>query len=125
AGGRWFTDVSEDAYYNHAVSWAAANGVVSGYGDGRFGPEEDITREQMAAILLNYELCMDRIPNDVLADRHYSDWDEISDWAKNAVNRLTMQDMIAGKPGNLFDPQGKATRAEFAAILERYVNAVY
>ena len=124
AGGGQFMDVAEDAYYSQAVNWAAANGVVAGYGEGLFGPEDDITREQMAAILLNYELYAAKIPNDILADRSFSDWGAISDWAKNAVNRLTMQGLLSGKPGNRFDPAGKATRAEFAAIITRYLENV-
>ena len=121
-GSGQFSDVEEGAYYYDAVNWAASKGVVAGYGGGLFGPEDDITREQMAAILLNYELSTGKIPQDILMDRMFADWYSIDDWAKNAVNRLTIQGLLSGKPGNLFDPKSNATRAEFAAILTRYVE---
>ncbi|MCL1805156.1 MAG: S-layer homology domain-containing protein [Clostridiales bacterium] len=121
-GGGQYSDVEEGAYYYDAVNWAASKGVVAGYGGGLFGPEDDITREQMAAILLNYELSTGNIPQDILMDRMFADWYSIDDWAKNAVNRLTIQGLLSGKPGNLFDPKGNATRAEFAAILTRYIE---
>jgi hypothetical protein len=91
-----FDDVDDGEWYASAVKWAYHNGVVSGYGDGKFGPDDPITREQMAAILLNYELFAQRVPADILMDREFDDWANIADWAKNAVNRLTMQGMIAG-----------------------------
>ena len=96
---------------------------MSGYGDGRFGPEDNVTREQLAVMVVNYQLFSGRTPMDILMDRMFSDWNEISDWAKGAVNRLTIQGIVSGKPGNLFDPSGEATRAEFAAMLRRFLEA--
>jgi hypothetical protein len=119
-----FTDVPEGTWYTDAVKWAAANKIVGGYGNGKFGPEDNITREQLAVMILNYELFSNKIPLDILMDKEYADWNSISDWAKNAVNRVTMQGLMNGKPGGLFDPKGEATRAEFAAILHRYLDAV-
>ena len=119
-----FDDVTVDAYYADAIKWAADKKIVSGYGNGKFGPNDNITREQMATILLNYELAFDKIPMDIVADRAFSDWNAIADWAKNAVNRLTMQGIINGKSGNLFDPKGNATRAEFTTVLMKFVEAL-
>jgi hypothetical protein len=119
-----FSDISSGQYYADAVKWAASKGIVGGYGSGMFGPDDNITREQMAAILLNYELVSGKIPKDVLMDREFADWGDTSDWAKDAVNRLVMQGMLTGKPGNQFDPKGAATRAECAALLMRFVEAV-
>ena len=124
-----YSDVDWQGEYFYAVLWASASKIVNGFGDdrledGRFGPEDALTREQMAAVLLEYELHMDQAPRDILMDRMFSDWDEISIWARNAVNRLTIQGILGGRPGNLFDPQGVATRAEFAAVLTRYVKAI-
>jgi len=119
-----FDDVNDNAYYTDAVKWAYHNSIVSGYGNGKFGPHDNITREQMALILLNYQLFSSKIPMDVLMDREFSDWNDISDWAKNAVNRLTIQGIISGKPGNLFDPKGNATRAEFATVLMRFMEKI-
>jgi len=119
-----FSDVADGKWYTDAVIWAHHNEIVSGYDDGRFGPEDSMTREQLAAMLLNYELAFDRVPRDILMDREFSDWDDISVWAKNAVNRLTIQGIINGKPGNLFDPKGNATRAEVAAMFMRFLESV-
>jgi len=118
-----FTDVPDGAYYADAVKWAYHNGIVSGYGNGKFGPEDNVTREQMATMLFNYQLFSEKIPPDVLEDGEFNDNDSVSDWAKNAVNGLAMQGVITGKPGNLFDPKGNATRAEFATVLMRFVKS--
>jgi hypothetical protein len=118
-----FTDVAGGKYYTDAVKWAAANGIVSGYGKGNYGPEDNITREQLAVILINYEKFSGKIPLDVLMDREFADWNDISGWARDAVNRLTIQGIISGKPGNLFDPAGEATRAEVATMLTRFIKA--
>ena len=118
-----FLDVADGQWYAEAVKWAAAAGVISGFGDGRFGPEDEITREQMAAILANYETSSDSIPPAVAEDRYFIDAAEISGWAKGAVDMLTRQGIIGGKPGNRFDPKGNATRAEFAAVLHRFIEA--
>ncbi|MDR0469738.1 MAG: S-layer homology domain-containing protein [Peptococcaceae bacterium] len=123
ASGGLFADVAEEAYYYQAVNWAAANGVVNGYGDGRFGSEDVITREQLAAIMANYESFAAKIPLDTVSEKTFADADAISDWAKNPVDTLTRQGIIGGKPGNLFDPKGGATRAEFAAIMQRFIGA--
>ncbi|MEF2243794.1 S-layer homology domain-containing protein [Paenibacillus sp. IITD108] len=119
-----FNDVVNGKYYTDAVKWAAANGIVSGLGNGRFAPDDYVTREQMALMLLNYELYSGKIPHDIVMDREFADWNNISDWAKSAVNRLTIQGIISGKLKNLFDPKGNATRAEFATVLYRFAEAV-
>ena len=120
----YFEDVPSGQWYSEAVAWAAQNGIVSGMGDGLFAPNSDITREQMATILYRYEQFSGKIPPDIVADREFSDWDDISDYAKNPVNVLTAQGIINGKPGNLFDPKGTATRAEVAAMLHRFLEVV-
>ena len=120
-----FADVAEGAYYCDAVKWAYHNDILTGYVNGTFGPKDNVTREQLAAILLNYELYTGKIPPDILMDREFSDWDVIGGYAKNAVNRLTIQGMIRGKPGNLFDPKGEATRAETVTLLMRFMKALH
>ncbi|MDR0469053.1 MAG: S-layer homology domain-containing protein [Peptococcaceae bacterium] len=110
--GMWFTD---------ALLWADENDILTNAGSSLLDQPEDVTREELATILFNFQRYADKTPMDILADRSFADWNEISDWAKNAVNRLTIQGLLSGKPGNLFDPKGNATRAEFAAILARYL----
>ncbi len=119
-----FTDVDDNAYYVGAVKWAAANGIVNGVGNSLFAPDEEITREQMAAILYRYEQLDENIPPDIFPGREFFDWSEVSDYAKNPVNTLVKQGIINGKPDNLFDPKGTATRAEVAAILHRFKESV-
>ena len=117
-----FNDVAAGLWYSEAVAWAAANGVVSGYGDGRFGPGDNITREQLAVILNNYQSISGRIPAAIQEEKVFADRERISDWATDAVRKLTMQGLISGKPGDIFDPKGNATRAETASILERFLK---
>ncbi|MCL2815528.1 MAG: S-layer homology domain-containing protein, partial [Oscillospiraceae bacterium] len=119
-----FDDVAADMWYTDAIKWAAENDIVKGYGNGKFGPNDNITRQDLAAVIYRYEQFSDNIPRDVLTDRKFSDWTDINDYAKNAVNVLTMQGIINGKPGNIFDPAGNATRAEFSAILHRFLKAI-
>jgi len=119
-----FDDVDDGKWYTDAIKWATSNGIVSGYGDGKFGPEDNITREQLAVMIINYQKYSGKKPSDVYTEREFADNDDISRWAKNAVKKLTMQGIISGKPGNMFDPKGEATRAEFAAMLHRFLEEV-
>jgi hypothetical protein len=120
-----FKDVSEkDACFN-AVKWAAKNKVVAGYGNGLYGPNDDVTREQLAAIIVNYQVFAKLAPAYISEEIKFDDWDKVGDWAKEVVRRLTRQSIIFGKPGNLYDPKSSATRAEYAAILYRYIAAIY
>jgi hypothetical protein len=140
SGPSSFTDVPAGQYYTSAVDWAAANGIVEGIGGGRFSPDGSITRQDLAVIIYRYEQFIDKIPASIVSDREFSDGDSISDYAKGAVNILAIQGIISGKPAssivsgsenqlspqgsNLFDPAGTATRAEVAAILHRFMEAV-
>ena len=116
-----FTDVPADTWYTEAVRWAAANGLVNGYSETAFGPNDNITREQLAAILYRYEQMLGGGFTGMwmfLLD--FNDRDEISDWAYEAMCYMNMNGIINGKPEKLLDPQGVATRAEAAAMLRRY-----
>ena len=119
-----FGDVPGDKYYADAVKWAAANGIVSGYGDSRYGPEDNITREQLAVILNNYiKYAGLTLP----ATREYTGFNDeadIANYAKEAIERFFMAGIISGKPGNTYDPQGSATRAEVATMIMRLLEAI-
>jgi hypothetical protein len=116
-----FTDVSAGAWYAPAVEWAADMGIVSGYGGGRFGPEDEITREQTAVMLANYIKYKGYIlPAGQTAA--FNDEDSVSAWAFEAVKIIQVAGIITGKPGNAFDPKGTATRAEVAAIFARLIE---
>jgi hypothetical protein len=118
--GTPFPDVAEGVWYTNAIKWAADKKIVLGYGDGHFGPDDDITREQMAAILYRYQKLAEEAPPDAVEEITFADAGDISDYAKEPVEALVMQGIINGKPNNRFDPRGNATRAEFAAMLHRY-----
>lgn len=115
-----FTDVDADAWYADAVNWAAANGIVSGYGD-TFGPNDTLTREQLAAILCNYAAFKGQ---DVSARADlgvYADAASVSDWATDALSWANAKGLITGMTAETIVPQGDATRAQLAAILERFL----
>lgn len=115
-----FLDVKDDQYYTEAVAWAAANGIVKGYGNGNFGPEDAVTREQLAAILYRYA----GSPASTGTLNAFTDGDKASDYALDALKWAISQGIIQGKGDGILDPAGKATRAEVAAMLQRFYNAV-
>ena len=110
-----FTDVPAGQWYTGGVLWAQQNDIVSGYGDGRFGTNDPITREQIAAILWRYE----GRPQ-VGKDAEFADAAQISSYALEAVDWARANGIVNGKGGNRFDPKGNATRAEVAAMLMNY-----
>ena len=103
------------------MNWAASVGVVNGFDDGTFQPNAAITREQLAAILRNYAQYkgLDVTASGDLA--HYSDAASISDWAKESVVWAVDQGLISGMTVNTLQPQGLSTRAQVAAVLQRYL----
>ncbi|MEA4894191.1 MAG: S-layer homology domain-containing protein [Oscillospiraceae bacterium] len=120
-----FSDVEDSMYYAAYVDWAAKNSIVKGDGNGHFMGEQPITREQLATIISNFinymGLSMDKLES---RSTYFSDADQISDYAVSGVNTLVNAGIIKGKTGNIFDPQGTATRAEVAAMLERLVENI-
>lgn len=122
--GNSFNDVSTDAWYYDAVSWAFLNNVVNGYGDNTFAPDVEITREQMAVILYNFcDVMKIELPATKGATS-FSDSSSVSNWAVEAVNAMYSAGILNGKSGNIFDPQGKATRAEVATMFMNFLNII-
>ena len=117
-----FTDVKADAYYMGYIEWASKNNIVNGIGNGRFAPDQSITREQMAVIMGNYAKTIGYTLPKVHIENIFTDNAKISTYAKEAVKQMQMAGVISGKNGNLFDPQGTATRAEVSAVLRRFVE---
>ncbi|MBP3314091.1 MAG: S-layer homology domain-containing protein [Oscillospiraceae bacterium] len=116
-----FSDVAEDEWYTEAIRWATSEKIVEGYGDGKFGTTDSLTREQLATILYRYEQYKGGGFKGMWAFLpSYADRAEASDWAYEAVCWMDMNDIITGKPGNLLDPKGSASRAQLAVILQRY-----
>lgn len=117
-----FADVDHDVWYSDAVAWVTENGIYHGYGDGRFGPNDPVTREQLAAIFCRYA---NYKRYDVIADGsldQFDDGDTVSDWAREALKWVIGSGLINGKTDGTLDPQGTANRAEIAAILHRFIE---
>ena len=112
-----FADVADSAYYADAVAWASENNIVTGYANGRFGSNDPVSREQIAAILWRYA----GSPDADSAER-FSDNSLIASYAVNAVNWARQNGVISGRPGNRFDPKANATRAEVATILRNFLS---
>ena len=124
--GNAFTDVAAGSWYADAIDWAAENGIVEGYGDGTFFPDNDITREQMATILYRYAQYMD-VDVSVGEDTNilsYADFDEISEYAIPAMQWACGAGVITGVTEDTLVPQGTATRAQVSTILMRYCETV-
>ena len=111
--GKWYAD---------AITWTAENGIFAGYGKDKFGPDDPITREQLAAIFYRYA---DYKGYDLTVKGNldkFKDADKITDYAKTAMQWAVGSGLMKGKSGNLLDPQGTATRAEIAAMLHRFIE---
>jgi uncharacterized protein YjdB len=113
-----FGDVHDQAWYADAVDWAASQGIVQGYGNGKFGPNDNITREQLAVMLYRYA-GSPAVETDSLA---FTDADQVSAYAQQAMVWATQSGVISGKPGGVLDPKGDATRAETAQMLMNYLT---
>ncbi len=116
-----FTDVSYGAWYYSAVEWAAKNGIVNGVGNGKFAPDNAITREQLAAILYRYttEYEGSRVSGGSFAG--FTDADKVSSYAETAMKWAVGAGIITGSDGKLM-PAGNATRAQAAAMFARFME---
>ena len=123
SGSSVFTDVADSAWYADAVTWAASQGIVGGYGGGLFGPEDNITREQLAAILYRYAQAKgyDTSVGENTNILSYTDALEISEYAIPAMQWACGARVINGTgDGSTLTPQGQATRAQAAVMLMRF-----
>ena len=121
-GKNSFTDVEAGKWYADAITWTTENGIFAGYGKDKFGPDDPITREQLAAIFYRYA---DYKGYDLTVKGDldkFKDADKITDYAKTAMQWAVGSGLVKGKSGNLLDPQGTATRAEIAAMLHRFIE---
>ena len=115
-----FADVDDNDWYATAVNWAANVGVVNGYEDNTFRPNTAITREQLAAILMNYAAYKGE---DVSARASLDNYtDQPSTWAQEAMQWAVAEGLISGVTADTLQPQGAATRAQVAAILQRFLS---
>ena len=116
-----FTDVKSGKYYWDAVAWGSEKGIVSGYSENRFGPEDNITREQLAVILHNYAISKG-IGTESTADlAGFVDSTTIHDWALDAMMWANGEGLINGVGNSKLSPLGSAERCQVAAILQRFI----
>jgi len=120
-----FDDVPAEGELALAVSWASANGIVYGYGDGTFGPDDPVTREQMATMLYrNAKLYGQGFEGAWYFPLEFPDAAEVSDWADEAVHWVVMNEIIVGTDKGL-EPKALATDDQLAAVLERWQETIH
>lgn len=117
-----FTDVAENDWYATAVNWAAREGIVTGFEDDSFRPNAAITREQLAAILCNYSAWKGEDTSARADLDEYTDAISISSWATDTMSWAVAEQLLAGVTENTLEPQGAATRAQVAAVLQRFLS---
>ncbi len=119
-----FQDVANGMWYTEAIAWASANQIVTGYSPERFGPMDQVTREQMAAILFRYAKYKGYDVS-VRADlSHFTDAQKVSAWAIEGLSWANETGLINGLPGNILAPQNSAVRCQTAAILHRFCENI-
>ena len=124
SGSSGFTDVADGQYYADAVAWASSNGIVGGYGNGLFGPNDPITREQMAVILYR---CAQYKGYDVTANADLSGYDDVaqvSSYALEALQWANAEGLVNGTSDTTLTPGGSATRSQIAVILMRFCENI-
>ena len=124
AEGTAFSDVAEDAWYAQGVAWASANGIVTGYQDGTFGPEDAVTREQLAAILYRYARYMGWDTTAAGQLDRFSDGNTVAAYAKEAMAWANGAGLVNGTDGGALAPAATATRSQVAAIIMRMQQGV-
>ena len=117
AGQPEVDEVSVEGWFGVPATWAMNKGIVAGYADGDFHGNDPVTREQLATILWAFEGAPAQE-----GTLRFADADIVSEYAVQALLWAKKEDIIGGKPGNLADPQGTATRAEIATIFSNYMK---
>jgi hypothetical protein len=125
-GAATFSDVKPDAYYAPYVAWAYKNGIVKGIGDNEFAPDMAVSREQMAAIILNFAKFLGKGPQgDWMINVTYPDKTDIADWAMESAAYCQLNGLITGQEGGAFAPRAMSTRAEVAVVIEKFVRMIF
>ena len=114
-----FSDVEEGAYYAKATCWASQNQIISGFGQGKFAPGEDVQRDQLAVIMMRYAQYLGLETPERADLSGFADADQISAYAQEAMSWANAVGLLSGKGDGIMDPQGVATRAEVAAMMAR------
>ena len=123
-GSSGFDDVASGAWYADAVTWAAENGIVNGVSDAEFAPNDNITREQLAAILYRYAEYNDYDVSGRDDLSEFTDRNSISGYALDAMRWAVDEGLITGITDTTIEPQGTATRAQAATMFMRFMSTV-
>ena len=125
SGNTKFSDVQNSKYYYYnAVKWASDKGIVSGYDNGKFGPDDNITREQLAVILCKYAKYKGKNTTQTNDLSAFSDRSKVSKYALAQMKWAVGSGVITGNKDKTLKPQGNATRAEVSAMLEKYCQRI-
>lgn len=117
-----FKDVRDGSWYCEGISWAKEKNIVNGYGDGNYGPEDSITREQLSSILYRYAQFKGYDVSQRMSLDSFRDNKKVSAYAVETMKWAASTGLINGKNNSRLDSRGYVTRAEFAAVLERFAN---
>ena len=113
-----FSDVADEAWHAEAIRWAASQGIVGGYGNGTFGPDDPITREQLAVMLWRDS----GSPAATNKELYFNDTDEISGFALEALRWAMENGILNGYDDGRLAPKGQATRAQAAQMLKNFIE---
>ncbi len=117
-----FYDVEDDAWYARGANWAAKNGITNGYGDGTFGADDLVTRQQLVVFLMRYAQL--KGIDTTAQSEEFKDTDKISDWAQTSVYWAKANGLVSGRDDGTFDPDSGATRGEIAAVFMRFCENI-
>ena len=127
SGGKNFTDVKSSIFYANPIKWASSKGIVNGYNNKVFGPNDNITREQLVVMLRNYANYKGKNTKNLTSIGSFKDNEKVSKYAKESVQWAVKNGIINGKTdksGKLIDPQGKASRAEGISMIYNYYTQI-
>jgi len=119
-----FTDVDEKSWYADAIAWAEINNVVNGYGNGKYGPEDPVSREQLAAIYNRYASYKGYKLSANAELTAFTDAEKVSGWALKNIKWAIAVKLMEGKGNGILDPKGNATRAEAATMLKNFCENI-
>ena len=123
-GSAGYADVAFGAWYEDAVAWISSEGLMTGYSDTAFGPDDPVTREQLALILYNYADWAGYDVRGSVSLGSYIDADSASTWAVEALEWAIDAGLISGRGNGILAPAGTATRAEVAQIFMNFLENV-
>lgn len=124
SGTNSFYDVAAGQWYTNAILWGQSTGIINGYGNGFFGTNDLVTREQMCVMLSRYLQWAGYELQAAAAAKQFSDNAQIADWAAESVRFCQIHGLVNGRPNGLFAPKANATRAENSAVLRRVILAI-